>query len=589
MTVEVSRVQRIIMFFVWLFVVPLSFFIAYMYFPARELDWMNIVILFSIMFLTMLIPLQFNNMTISLERWITLTIFLQYGIFIEIIVIQVAMFFILFTEKSTLPITHKFFVNSTIFAITSLVSGSIYHALGGTIGSLDFTNVFYLGLLYAISYSLLNNILIKAYFYFSSHIFSLVSRGALWDYISTILMVPFGIALYFLNEHLSNKSLLLIGIPFVTVLFVFKLYNNSNTIHDQLSIASDIGRELADRLLFDEVIETFLIKLKDVVPYDNAYVVDLRSDINLIPLMGLGRNGLTKDVKGISFHDIKKNNDSLNTHITKIYFNERDVKLLKNIEFTGNIKSVLTAPIIRNGITEGFLILTSFRKNMFRTEIVHLIDILTGFFAMSLEKARFYENTIDKGERCGLTRLYNFSYLETKLEEQMTELQDGKLSKLSVVMLDIDHFKSINDTYGHECGNVILIELAKLLKNFKSINQTLSRYGGEEFVFLLPNSTKEEATNLAEEIRAKVEKTSFTIAPDLTEIRQEDNLSIDVNITISLGVATAPEDANTAKDLLRNADRALYIGGKQSGRNLVGVYDDGEAANVRIRNIVDVK
>ncbi len=395
-------------------------------------------------------------------------------------------------------------------------------------------------------------------------------------------MVPFGIALYFLNEHLSNKSLLLIGIPFIIVLIVLKMFNSSDTMHDQLSSAATIGHELADQLLFDEVIETFLTKLKDVVPYDNAYVVDLRSGINLIPLMGLGPNGLTKDVKGLSFHDIKRNNDGLDTCYTRIYFNGRDIKSLKNIEFTGNIRSVLTAPIIRNGVTEGFLILTSFRKNMFQTESVHLIDILTGFFAMSLEKARFYENTIEQGERCGLTKLYNFSYLETKLTENMTELQEGKLSNLSVIMLDIDHFKSINDTYGHECGNAILVELANLLKSFKSNNHTLARYGGEEFAFVLPNSTKEEATDLAEKIRAEVEKTKFTIKPDLMEIRQEDNLTLDVNITISLGVATAPEDANSAKDLLRNADRALYIGGKQSGRNLVGVYNDGEAASATV-------
>ena len=468
MTVDVSRKQRIIMFFIWLLVVPLSLYLAYLYFPARELDWMNVVILFSIMFFTMLIPLKFQNITISLERWITLTIFLQYGVFIEIITIQIAMLFILFTEKSTLPITHKFFVNSTVFAITSLASGTIYHALGGTIGSLNFVSVFYLGLLYAISYSLINNLLLKVYFHFNSHIFSLVSSGALWDYISTMIMVPFGIALYFLNEHLNNKSLLLIGIPFVIVLFVLKMYNSSNTMHDQLASAADIGHELADRLLFDEVIETFLIKLKDVVPYDNAYVVDLRSGINLIPLMGLGRNGITKDVKGLSFHDVKKNNDGLDTHFTRIYFNERDIQTLKNIQFTNNIRSVLTAPIIRNGVTEGFLILTSFRKNMFQTEIVHLVDVLTGFFAISLEKARFYENTIEKSERCGLTKLYNFSYLETKLEENMNELQEGKISNLSVIMLDIDYFKSINDTYGHECGNAILVELARLLGRFQS-------------------------------------------------------------------------------------------------------------------------
>ena len=66
------------------------------------------------------------------------------------------------------------------------------------------------------------------------------------------------------------------------------------------------------------------------------------------------------------------------------------------------------------------------------------------------------------------------------------------------------------------------------------------------------------------------------------EVSQEDNLTLDVNITISLGVATAPEDAKSAKDLLRNADRALYIGGKQSGRNLVGVYNDGEIASATV-------
>jgi two-component system, cell cycle response regulator len=582
MTVDVSKKQQIIMFFLWLLVVPASFLLAKASFPARELDWMNIVILFSIMFLTMLLPIQFQNITISLERWITLTIFLQYGLFIEIIFIQIAMFFILFAEKSTLPITHKFFVNSTVFAFTSLLSGTIYHALGGTIGSMDFSKVFYFGLIYAISYSLINNLLLKVYFYFNSHIFSLTSKGALWDYASTIIMVPFGIALYFLNEHLSNKSLLLIGIPFVIVLFILRMYNSSTTLKDQLGSASEIGHELADRLLFDEVIETFLVKLKDVVPYDNAYVVDLRGGINFVPLMGNGPNGITKDVKGLLFHDIKKADDGLDAFFTRIYFNEKDIKLLSTIEFVGNIRSVITAPIIRNGVTEGFLILSSFRKNMFRTEILHLIDILTGFFAISLEKARFYEKTIEKGERCGLTKLHNFSYLEPKLEEDMNELHGGKLSNLSVIMLDIDHFKSINDTYGHECGNVILVRLAELLKSFKTTGTTLARYGGEEFVFVLPNQSKAEAINLAEKIRAEVEKNSFIITPDLTEEKPVDRISIDVNITISLGVATALEDAENAKDLLRNADRALYIGGKQSGRNLVGVYNDSETTGAKV-------
>ena len=149
--------------------------------------------------------------------------------------------------------------------------------------------------------------------------------------------------------------------------YVLRMFNNSNTVHDQLSSAAEIGHELADRLLFDEVIETFLAKLKDVVPYDNAYVVDLRSGIILVPLMGLGPNGLTKDVKGLSFRDVKRHDDGLDTFFTRIYFNERDVRSLKNIEFAGNIRSVLTTPIIRNDVTEGFLIFDFFSQEYVST------------------------------------------------------------------------------------------------------------------------------------------------------------------------------------------------------------------------------
>lgn len=575
-TMVVSKRQQLITFFIWLLIVPLGFFVAHSFFPSRELDWANILLLFAIMFLTMLLPLQFQTVTISLERWVTLTIFFQYGVFTELVFIQVAMFIILFTEKSSLPLTHKFFVNSTIFTILSIVSGFVFHYAGGTIGSLNFSDVFLFGLLYAASYSLLNNILLKVYFLFNARIYSLRSKGALWDYISTLIMVPFSISLYFLHEHLDNKSLLLIGIPFIIVLVVLRMYNTSNTLNDQLSHAGEIGHELADRLLFDEVIETFLEKLKDVVPFGDAYVVDLRGGKKLIPLMGSESGVITKDVKGISFLAEKEPDDGLDKHFSQIYFNEKEVRSLKNIDFTHQVGTVMTAPIVRNQKTEGFLILTSVRKNSFRAVDMQIIDILTGYFAISLEKAKYFENTIEKSERCGLTKLNNFRYLDRKLDEETMRYHLGSLNELSVIILDIDHFKGINDTYGHESGNDILIQLAQLLLKFKKPNDTLARYGGEEFVLVLPNTSKVEAADLAETIRQEVENTPFKVIPDLSESR----ITIDVKITISLGVATVPDDAETAKDLLRNADRALYIGGKQAGRNRVGLYEDEAVTSV---------
>lgn len=140
--------------------------------------------------------------------------------------------------------------------------------------------------------------------------------------------------------------------------------------------------------------------------------------------------------------------------------------------------------------------------------------------------------------------------------------------QFSLLMMDIDYFKRINDTYGHHAGNIILQNFAKLLENFVPEEAVLARYGGEEFVILLPHMTKEEAVQLGEEIRQCVEVTPFLIESDLAEAGQKEL----VFITVSIGVSNVPDDTDETKGLLRNADRALYIGAKQAGRNKVAEY-----------------
>lgn len=570
--VEISKKQQTIVFFVWLLVVPISAYIAYAYFPSRTLDWPNLLLLFGLMFLTMLLPLRFSNVTISLERWITFTIFFQYGVFAEFIFVQIAMIVLLFSEKSGLPITHKFLVNSTIFASISVVSGFVFHFAGGTVGSLDFSELFIFGFLYAIVYSFLNNLLLKLYFTFNSRTYSLHSEGALWDYISTLIMVPFSITFYFLSEHLGAKSLVLIGGPFLIVLAVLRMYNTSNTLNDQLSSAKEIGHELADMLLFDQVMETFLKKLKAVVSFQNAYVVDLQSGRKLLPLMGFEKDVITKQVEEISFLADKNRDDGISIYETKIYRNRQEIKAVKTIDFLHYFETLMVAPIIRNDKTEGFLILTSTRKNAFTAINVQIIDILTGYLAISLEKARYFEKTIAKSERCGLTKLHNFRYLDKELDKKVIQFHLGEIEKLSVIILDIDYFKKINDTFGHESGNDLLVKLADLLRKHSAPKDILARYGGEEFVFVMPNCDKVTASKRAEKIRQEVEATVFTINPDLSENRS----LIDVQMNVSLGVATMPDDADSSLSLMRNADRALYIGGKQAGRNKVGVFETQE-------------
>lgn len=566
----ISKKAQIVTGIVWLLVFPVVLLVAYQYFPREDLEWINVLILFGIMFLTMLLPIQIQDVSVSLERWITLTIFLQYGVFAELIFLQLALLILLFSQKTSLPLNHKFFVNSIIFGITSIVSGFVYYFSGGTVSSLNFNSVFIHAFIYGLTYALVNVLLLKFYFKTQGQSLPLFSRGPVWDYITTFIMVPFSVSLYFLNEYLGLQSVLLLGIPFVIVLLVMRTYKSSNDMHAQLSAASEIGHDLADQLMFDEVLQTYIQKIKEIIPYDDGYIIDLRSQKALIPILGIENGELTKQVKGIQFEQEKTEHDGLDLQETKIFSNQKEMQALTNITFDKKVRTVLTVPIIRDHVTEGFLIFTGRRKNEFEVESIQIIDILTSYFAISLEKAKHFEQTLNKSEQCGLTKLHNYRYLDRKLEEAAATFEENPISGVSVVILDIDHFKKVNDTYGHEAGNVILIELAKILKEFSREKDVIARYGGEEFVFILPDCSKEKAIKFAEEIRVKVARTSFKITPDLSA----DLTPIDLNITISLGIATIPEDGKSAKKVLRNADRALYIGGKQAGRNKVGVLNN---------------
>jgi diguanylate cyclase (GGDEF)-like protein len=164
----------------------------------------------------------------------------------------------------------------------------------------------------------------------------------------------------------------------------------------------------------------------------------------------------------------------------------------------------------------------------------------------------------------GLTGLFNHGYFVEKLTRQAEVVRrDGQ--PMSVILFDVDRFKHYNDTNGHEAGNGLLKELARVMGRCFRRSDFLARYGGEEFVILLPNTPKNQAAVLAERLRKRVAEHPF--AGRETQPGGK--------LTVSLGVAAMPADVNDPKDLLELADRALYRA-KESGRNRVCVVETGE-------------
>jgi len=158
-----------------------------------------------------------------------------------------------------------------------------------------------------------------------------------------------------------------------------------------------------------------------------------------------------------------------------------------------------------------------------------------------------------------MTKLYNRRYF-TEISEKVLYLSKREKKKLSILILDIDRFKVVNDTYGHQFGDEVLIALSRLLVEHQRKSDIVCRYGGEEFVILLPNTSVENAAKIAEKIRILVESLTMS-SPSNKKFK----------FTISLGVAQIDiEYEEDIKFALKRADDALYEA-KNSGRNRVCV------------------
>jgi diguanylate cyclase (GGDEF)-like protein len=180
---------------------------------------------------------------------------------------------------------------------------------------------------------------------------------------------------------------------------------------------------------------------------------------------------------------------------------------------------------------------------------------------LAIEYALLYERTRQIAITDRLTGLYNFGYfLERLKEERMRADRYHRL--LSLALFDIDHFKKYNDANGHPAGNEVLKKIAAILKEEAREVDIVARYGGEEMVIILPETSRRRATELAERIRLRIAETHF-------ERAQSQPLG---KLTVSAGVGTYPVDAANEEELIQRADISLYRA-KSLGRNRVEAFD----------------
>ncbi len=223
--------------------------------------------------------------------------------------------------------------------------------------------------------------------------------------------------------------------------------------------------------------------------------------------------------------------------------------------FNGRIKSFLVTPLATDGFDVGVLFLGKYMREPFSLSSEEFLETMAGQAAIAVENARLYTQAQELAIHDGLTGIYNYRYLMKQLEEEIKRAERYGRS-LSVAMIDVDLFKHVNDTHGHQRGDDVLRGLVQTLTTNTRETDIVARYGGEEFAVVLPETDLADALDVAEKLREAVAKASYA---------REKGSSI--KITISLGVATYPALASNQEDLLRRADDALYAA--KTKRNVV--------------------
>lgn len=225
-------------------------------------------------------------------------------------------------------------------------------------------------------------------------------------------------------------------------------------------------------------------------------------------------------------------------------------------------------PLVNENTLIGCIVTKSTEKPLIQEEIDYLTQ-LAAQTATTITRANIYAEILKHATLDALTGFYNRRQLDERIKQEISSAR-RKHTSLCAIMIDIDFFKKVNDTYGHSTGDFILKTVSKIIRSRLREYDIAARYGGEEFAILLPFTDETEAAMVAERLRKAVENKVI----DIEKVNTKNDTKT-IKITISLGIYQF-KSADKTQDLLMNADKALYEA-KESGRNMVKIYKKNDS------------
>ncbi|HAF08331.1 MAG: diguanylate cyclase [bacterium] len=323
-----------------------------------------------------------------------------------------------------------------------------------------------------------------------------------------------------------------------------------------ISILNDITHKLSKTFDFEEIIRTVTESLKMVINYTNYFLVSFQKD-NLKVLM------TDSTIKNFS-EKISEKSFLFFALKDKVYYktNLKDREIPMYLFYKGDgiglFDAAISIPIFFDDEKKIFLIMILKEKILLDPAKIFLLNFISDISKTASEKSFLYQRTKDLAIKDGLTGIYNHRFFQDELSKILLNAQRSE-KKVSLGLLDIDHFKKFNDTYGHQIGDQVLKHIAGILNESVRKTDLVARYGGEEFVIVLTNIKDDSFENVFENIRRKIEEKKI-------KVKEEE-----LKVTVSIGFSLFPDDTKEKNLLINYADSALYKA-KEFGRNRVVRY-----------------
>jgi len=338
------------------------------------------------------------------------------------------------------------------------------------------------------------------------------------------------------------------------------------TRHSQeLTIFHDVAKALTSSLDLDSILQTIMEKMAEYFRPDawSLLMVDEQRDERYFAI-AVGdkaevlKNARLKVGEGIAGWVAKHGEQAIVPDV------ESDPRFAKRIDETTQweTRSIICFPLRSKLRVLGVIQLVNVDLSQFNEQEVFFLQALCDYAAISIENARWVEKIQELTITDDCTGLYNARHLYKTLEAEV--YRSSRFGyEFSVLFIDLDHFESVNDTHGHLVGSKLLAEIGYLIKAQLRLIDFAFRYGGDEFVVLLPQTGKDSALVVAKRLRDALRASSFC--------RDE---TLNLNVRASIGLATFPHDARAAHDIIRQADEMMYLV-KNTTRDNIGIAQRG--------------